>query len=60
MVECIKYLVVAAVILTPMFILANELDGDEFTKSGIGVIMGAVALGAFKLLESKWTTRGGD
>jgi hypothetical protein len=59
MVECVKFLVVAAVILTPMFILANELDGDEFTKSGIGVIMGAVALGAFKMLESRWSKKEG-
>ena len=57
MVECVKYLVLAAVILTPMFVMANELDGDEFAKSGVGLLMGAVMLTALKIAESMWTKR---
>lgn len=59
MVECVKYLVVAAVILTPMFVFAHELDGDEFQKSGVGLAMGAVVLAAMKIGESMWSNRQG-
>ena len=57
MVECVKYLIVAAVILTPMFIMAHELDGDEFAKSGVGLVMGAVVLAALKIGETMWAKR---
>lgn len=51
MVEIVKCLILATVVLAPMFILANELSADEFMKSGIGLAMAGVALAAFKVLE---------
>lgn len=52
MAECVKYLVVGACVLTPMFIMASELDGDEFAKSGVGIAMAAVVMGAMKVAET--------
>ena len=53
MAEIVKLLVLAAIVLTPMFLFAHELSGDEFAKSSMGVAMAAIAYGAFKLLDAK-------
>lgn len=42
--------------LAPMFIMANEVSGDEFTKASTGAAiaaMTAVVLGAYKLWKSQ-------
>ena len=54
MYEVLKCLILAAVVLTPMWILASELDGDEFVKSAAGLASGAVILTALKILESQF------
>jgi hypothetical protein len=54
--ESVKYIVVGACVITPMFIMASELDEDEFAKSGVGIAMAAVVLGAMKLVES-WVAK---
>jgi len=41
--------------LTPLFILAKEIDGDEFVKAGSGVFLAAtttVVIGAYKLWKA--------
>jgi len=58
MAECIKYIVVGACVLAPMFIMAHELDGDEFAKSGVGVAMAAVVMGAMKVAETWFASKG--
>lgn len=37
--------VVLLAVLTPLFLLANEVDGDEFAKAGSGVFLAAVVSG---------------
>lgn len=49
--QCLKMILLVVAVLTPIFVLANELDGDEFIKAGGGIACGAVAMGAWKLLE---------
>jgi len=57
MVDCFKFLVIAVVVCVPMFIFASELDGDEFAKSSMGIAMGAIAFGAFQMLQAQWQKR---
>lgn len=52
MVDVFKLLILAAVILAPMWIMASELDGDEFGKSAAGIAAGGVTLAALKMLEN--------
>jgi hypothetical protein len=54
MYEVLKCLIVACVVLAPMWILASELDGDEFVKSAGGLAAGAVILTALKILENQF------
>lgn len=43
----IELVVIMAAVITatliPMFILASEVDGDEFVKAGAGILVGSVA-----------------
>ena len=51
-----ELLILMAAILTPQFILANELDGDEFTKAASGVVLAALVGGViagYKAWQSK-------
>lgn len=54
MTDCIKYLVVASCVLVPMWIMASELNGDEYAKSAAGLATGAIVLGAMRIIESWW------
>ena len=54
MYEVLKCLIVACVILAPMWILTSGLDGDEFVKSAGGLAAGAVILTALKILETQF------
>lgn len=49
-------LVCCAVCLMPMFILASELDGDEFIKGGAGALAVATVL-AIREVVSKFGKR---
>lgn len=51
--DIIRLAILAVVVLAPMFIMASELSGDEFAKSAIGVVMGAVVLAAMKMMDSR-------
>ena len=59
MVEIARYVVVATVILAPMFIMADELDGDEFEKSAVGLVLATVILSALHILERQFKKRNG-
>lgn len=49
--------ILAVVILAPMWIFAQELDGDEFAKSAIGIgAAGIVAVG-LRAFDSRWRTK---
>ena len=60
MAEVFKCLIVAIVVLAPMWILAGELDGDEFVKSAAGLASGAVILTALRLLEKQFNNKKKD
>lgn len=49
--DTIRMAILVVVVLAPMWIFANELDGDEFTKSVAGVAAGAAIMTALRLLE---------
>ena len=51
MVDVFKCLIIAVVVLLPMWIMTEELDGDEFEKSAVGIAAGGVMLGGLKILE---------
>lgn len=36
-----------AAVLAPQFLLASEVDGDEFAKATVGVTMGGIVVGAY-------------
>lgn len=38
--------------LAPLFILANEIDGDEWTKGGIGAIVSGVVLAVTAVIRA--------
>lgn len=49
-------IVLMACVLAPMFILASEVDGDEFIKASSGLALAAMVgavMAAFKLWRSK-------
>lgn len=45
MARVVELAVVMVAVLTPMFLLASEVDGDEFSKAGSGLFLGAVVAG---------------
>lgn len=49
-----QMLILAVVLLAPIFVFANELSGDEFVKSGVGLACGAVIVTALRMLEKKF------
>lgn len=49
----LELIIVCLAILVPQFILANEVDGDEFAKSMSGVALATVILGAYKAWKGK-------
>jgi hypothetical protein len=53
--DVLKCLILAVVCLTPVFVMANELSGDEFAKSGVGLACAAIVYTAIKLIEKQMT-----
>jgi hypothetical protein len=51
--KVLVFLILAVVILAPMWIFANELGPDEFAKSGVGLAAGAVIITALRIIEKK-------
>lgn len=47
--------IVTLAVLTPQFLLANELDGDEFAKATSGIALGGVVLAAYKIWKTTET-----
>lgn len=44
--------IVIVAMLIPTFLLASEVDGDEFAKSGMAVALAGVILGAYKVWQA--------
>jgi len=42
-----------AAVLTPQFLLASEVDGDEFAKATAGVTLGSVVVMAYSAWKKK-------
>jgi len=55
MTDVLKCLILAIVVLAPMWIFSNELSGDEFVKSAAGLAAGAIMLTSLRLLETQFT-----
>lgn len=56
MLRLCELLLICAACLAPMFILASEVDGDEFVKAGSGAMSAAVIAGlgaAYKVWSEK-------
>jgi hypothetical protein len=51
--QTIQLAVLAAVVVAPMWIFANELSGDEFVKSAVGLSAGVVVVTALRIIESR-------
>lgn len=43
---------VLVAVLTPQFILANEIDGDEFAKATTGIALAGVVVAAYKVYRT--------
>lgn len=48
----IELVIVMVAVLTPQFLLASEIDGDEFAKATTGVAMAGVVVAAYKVYIS--------
>ena len=48
----IELAIVMVAVLTPQFLLANEVDGDEFAKATTGVALAGVVVAAYKVYLS--------
>jgi len=55
-VRYVELLVVIAAVLTPQFIMAAEVDGDEVAKATAGVALAAVILGAYRVWKGNQET----
>ena len=51
--QLIELVILFAAVLTPTFILAHEIDGDEFAKATSGVALGGVVVAAYQVYKSK-------
>ena len=50
----VELLIVLVAALTPQFLLASEINGDEFAKSTSGAVLAGIILGIYRV----W--RGGE
>lgn len=53
----IELTIVLAAVLAPQFILANELDGDEFAKATGGIALAGVVVAAYQVWTKKVTDK---
>lgn len=51
--KLVELAIVMVAILTPQFLLANEVDGDEFAKAMSGVALAGVVVAAYRVFCSK-------
>ncbi len=47
----VELIIVLVAVLTPQFLMAHELDGDELIKATSGLALGGVALAAYKVWQ---------
>jgi len=47
--KLVELVIVIAAVLIPQFILAAEIDGDEFAKATSGIVLAGVIVGAYKI-----------
>lgn len=48
----IELTIVMLAALAPLFLLASEVDGDEFVKGGTGLIGGGVVVAVYRMWQS--------
>lgn len=60
MLRYLELLIVISAMLVPQFLLASEVDGDEYAKSTIGVALAAAILGAYKAWKHVVEVRGAN
>jgi len=48
----VELIILMAAILAPQFLLAAEVDGDEFAKATVGVVLAGVVVGGYKIWMS--------
>ena len=49
----VELIIISIAILAPQFILASEVDGDEFAKATSGIVLGGIVLSAYKVWKTK-------
>ena len=47
--KLVELVIVIGAMLVPQFILASEIDGDEFAKATSGIVLAGVIVGAYKI-----------
>lgn len=45
----VELTIVLAAVLAPQFLLASEIDGDEFAKATTGIALAGVVVAAYKV-----------
>ena len=53
--KLIELVIVIIAVLVPQFILAAEIDGDEFAKATSGIALAAIITGAYKIWKNQTT-----
>ena len=48
----IELVILMVAVLAPQFLLASEVDGDEFAKATSGIALGGVVVGAYKVWKN--------
>jgi L-lactate permease len=51
--KLVELIVVIVAVLIPQFVLAAEVDGDEFAKATSGIILAGVIVGAYKVWKGQ-------
>ena len=51
--KLVELVIVIGAMLVPQFILASEIDGDEFAKATSGIVLAGVIAGAYKIWKGK-------
>lgn len=53
----IELALVLVAVLTPQFVLASEIDGDEFAKATTGIALAGVVVAAYKVYRTATTPK---
>lgn len=58
--DMVELIILLAAVLAPQFILASEIDGDEFAKATSGIALAGVVVGAYKCYKATEKKGGSD